>query len=226
MKIAAILSEKGGVGKTTVTVHVGVAAHLAGLDVAIIDLDPQTSAADWADQRGDGTKPEAVAIPPARLDKLLADLRANGTDLVLIDTPREANNAGYIAAKAADFVLIPFKRGGFDFRALKRTLDLCRVANKRPCVLLNGLRIGANRVEADAREALAAKILQLEHECDIAPVVVHDRAAYVTASITAQTAQETDPASDAAAEIDALFLWIAGQLGLSTTPQHDTRAIA
>src|SRR5271166_6925844 len=171
MRTVAILSEKGGVGKTTVTVHVGVAAHRAGLDVAIIDLDPQTSAADWADQRGDGTKPEAVAIPPARLDKLLADLRANGTDLVLIDTPREANNAGYIAAKAADFVLIPFKRGGFDFRALKRTLDLCRIASKRPCLLLNGMRIGASRVEADAREALAA------HECDVAPVVFHDRAA-------------------------------------------------
>jgi len=218
LKAVAILSEKGGAGKTTVTVHLAVAAQLAGLDVAIIDLDPQTSAADWADQRG--SAPEAVAIPPARLDKLLADLRANGVDLVLIDTPREANNAGYIAAQAADFVLIPFKRGGFDFRALKRTLDLCRIASKRPCLLLNGMRIGASRVEADAREALAA------HECDVAPVVFHDRAAYVTASITTKTAQETDPASDAAAEIEALFLWIAGQLELSTTQQRDRKASA
>jgi chromosome partitioning protein len=226
VKTVAVVSEKGGVGKTTVIVHVGVAAQFAGLDVAIIDLDPQTSAADWADERGEGSKPEAVAIPPARLDKLLVDLRTNRTDLVLIDTPREANNAGYIAAKAADLVLIPFKRGGFDFRALKRTLDLCRVASKRPCVLLNGLRIGANRVEADAREALAARILQLEHECDIAPVVVHDRAAYVTASITAKTAQETDPTGAAAAETEALFLWIAGQLRLSTTPQREKKAIA
>jgi chromosome partitioning protein len=226
VKVVAVVSEKGGVGKTTVIVHVGVAAQLAGLDVAIIDLDPQISAADWADERGEGSKPEAVAIPPARLDKLLAGLRTNGTDLVLIDTPREANNAGYIAAKAADLILIPFKRGGFDFRALKRTLDLCRVASKRPCVLLNGLRIGANRVEADAREALTAKISQLEHECDIAPVVVHDRAAYVTASITAKTAQETDPESAAAAETEALFLWIARQLKLSTTPQRQQKAIA
>lgn len=100
MKAVAVLSEKGGAGKTTVTVHLAVAAHLAGLDVAVIDLDPQASAADWADQRG--STPEAVAIPPARLDKLLADLRTNGADLVLIDTPREANNAGYIAAQAAD----------------------------------------------------------------------------------------------------------------------------
>lgn len=218
MKSVAVLSEKGGAGKTTVTVHLAVAAHLAGLDVAIIDLDPQASAADWADQRGG--VPEAVAIPPARLDKLLADLRTNGADLVIIDTPREANNAGYIAAQAADFVLIPFKRSGYDFRALKRTLDLCRIANKRPCLLLNGMRVGANRVEADTREALAA------HECDVAPVVLHDRAAYVTTSITTKIAQETHPASEAAAETEALFLWIAGQLELSTTPQRDRKAIA
>jgi chromosome partitioning protein len=218
MKVVTVLSEKGGAGKTTVTVHLAVAAQLAGLDVAIIDLDPQASAAEWADQRGGA--PEAVAIPSARLDKLLADLRTNGADLIFIDTPREANNAGYTAVQAADFVLIPFKRGGFDFRALKRTLDLCRIASKRPCLLLNGMRIGASRVEADAREALAA------HECDIAPVVFHDRAAYITASITTKTAQEMDPTGDAAAEINSLFLWIAGQLELSTTPQRDRKAIA
>ena len=80
------------------------------------------------------------------------------------------------------------------------------------------MRVGASRVEADAREALAA------YDCDVAPVVFHDRAAYVTTSITTKTAQETDPASEAAAEIEALFVWIARQLGLSTTPQRDRRA--
>jgi hypothetical protein len=52
MKVIAVLSEKGGAGKTTVTVHLAVAAQLAGLDVAVIDLDPQGSAADWCDRRG------------------------------------------------------------------------------------------------------------------------------------------------------------------------------
>jgi hypothetical protein len=56
--------------------------------------------------------------------------------------------------------------------------------------------------------------------------VFHDRPLYITASITTTTAQETDPASDAAAEIEALFLWIAGQVELSTTQQRDKMAIA
>jgi hypothetical protein len=44
--------------------------------------------------------------------------------------------------------------------------------------------------------------------------------------VDTKTAQETDPASDAAAEIEALFLWIAGQVQLSTTQQRDKVAIA
>ena len=218
MKVLAVLSEKGGAGKTTVTVHLAVAAQLAGLDVAIIDLDPQASAADWSDRRG--SQPEAVAIPPARLDKLLGDLRANGADLAIIDTGRDSNNAGYTAAQAADLILIPCRGGGFDFRALSRTLDLCRLGRKRPWLLLNGMRPGANRAAADAREALAG------HECDIAPVTIHDRAAYRAASITAKTAQETEPDSAAAGEISQLYLWIAGQLELSTTRQPDMEATA
>lgn len=217
-RVVAIVSEKGGAGKTTVVVLIAVAAQLAGLTVAIIDLDPQTSAADWADDRG--AAPEAVAIPPNRLEKLLDELRKNGTDLVLIDTPREAGNAGYVAAKAADFVLIPFKRGGFDFRALDRTLNVCRLAEKRPWLVLNGIKPGATRIEADARQSLA------DRECNVAPVVLHERTPYEIASITARTPQETDPESAAAAEIETLFVWLSGQLGLSTIIQHDKLKIS
>lgn len=218
MKVLAILSEKGGAGKTTVTVHLAVAAQLAGLDVAVIDLDPQASAADWSDRRG--KDPEAVAIPPARLDKLLSDLRANGADLAIIDTGRDSNNAGYTAAQAADLILIPCRGSGFDFRALSRTLDLCRLSHKRPRLLLNGMRPGASRAAADAREALSG------HDCDIAPIIIHDRAAYRAASITGRTAQEAEPGSAAAVEISQLYSWIDGQLELSTTGQTDMKATA
>jgi len=217
MKVIAILSEKGGAGKTTLTVHLAVAAQLAGLETAIIDLDPQGSSADWGDRRG--AAPEAVAIPPIRLEKLLTDLRGNGADFVVIDTGRDSNNAGYTAAQAADFALVPCRAGGFDFQALSRTLDMCRLAHKRPCLLLNGMRPGASRAEKDAREALAGP----DH--DIAPMVLHDRAAYRAASITTRTPQETEPGSTAAEEIATLFTWILGQLKLSTTPRPHKQAI-
>jgi chromosome partitioning protein len=211
MKTVAVLSEKGGAGKTTLSVHLAVAAQLAGFDSAIIDLDPQASAADWSDRRG--TAPEAVAIPPARLTHLLTQLDGRGDHLAIIDTGRDSNNAGYTAAQSADLILIPCRGGGFDFRALGRTLDLCKLAGKRPFIVFNAMRPGAIRAEADAREAVAGL------DCDLAPVILHDRAAYKAASIAARTAQETDPKSLAAAEIAALFSWLSIQLGLTTTRQ-------
>jgi chromosome partitioning protein len=213
VKILAVLSEKGGAGKTTVSVHLAVAAQLAGLNTAIIDLDPQASSADWCDRRG--SAPEGVAIPPSRLEKLLSDLRGNETDLVVLDCGRDSHNAGYLAAMASDFALIPMRTGGFDFQALNRTLDMCRLAGKRPCLLLNGMRPGATRAVKDAREALAGD------DRDIAPMVMHTRAVYATASITARTAQEMEPGSAAAEEVTSLSRWILGQLGLSTTRQKD-----
>jgi chromosome partitioning protein len=186
------------------------------MDAAIIDLDPQASAADWGDRRG--SPPEAVAIPPARLVRLLDQLRENDAGLVVIDTGRDSNNAGYTAALAADLILIPCRPGGFDFRALGRTLDLCKLAQRRPFVVLNAMRPGANRAEAEARAAISAL------ECDVAPVVIHERSAYRVASIAARTAQEADPKSEAAAEIAALFAWLAKQVGLPTTRQKGDRA--
>ena len=55
MKTLAVLSRKGGTGKTTLAIHLAVAAENAGHTVVLIDLDPQASAAKWDDQRDDDT---------------------------------------------------------------------------------------------------------------------------------------------------------------------------
>jgi chromosome partitioning protein len=228
MHVVAVLSEKGGAGKTTVTIHIAVAATLAGLDTVIIDLDPQASSADWGDRRGEGVSPEATAIPPVRLKKLLGELRGNGVQMAVIDTGRDSNNAGYTAAQAADLVLIPCKPGGFDVQALNRTLNLCRLAGKRPYVVLNELHPGATRAEADMRESLLAIDGETKgrvYDCEICPVTLYRRTAYRNASITNKTAQETEPQSVAALEIGSLYKWINQQLVLSTKRQFEKETI-
>jgi chromosome partitioning protein len=209
MKVVAIISEKGGAGKTTLTVHLATAAQLAGQSAVILDLDPQGSSYSWAERRG--APPEAEATVPVALAGWLDKLREAQAGVVFLDTGRDSNNAGYTAAKAADLVLIPCRVGGFDFLALDRTLDLCRLAGKRPFVVLNAVRPGSVRAEADARDALA------EHECELCPAVLHDRADFRAASITARSAQETEPKGKAAEEVAALYSWLSSQLGLSTT---------
>ena len=66
MRTIAILSQKGGSGKTTLALHLGVAAEKAGQLAAVIDLDPQASAAGWKDSRPQET-PVVVSVPAARL---------------------------------------------------------------------------------------------------------------------------------------------------------------
>ena len=47
MKIVALISQKGGAGKTTLAVHLASRAAADGKTTAIIDLDPQATAASW-----------------------------------------------------------------------------------------------------------------------------------------------------------------------------------
>ena len=51
MKTVAIISQKGGSGKTTIAVHLAVCAELSKKRAAIIDLDPQASALEWHTRR-------------------------------------------------------------------------------------------------------------------------------------------------------------------------------
>ncbi|HEX4077922.1 MAG TPA: ParA family protein [Rhizomicrobium sp.] len=85
MKTVAMLSQKGGTGKTTLTLHLAVAAEAAGRATVVIDLDPQASAAGWKDSRK-AEAPAVISVPAARLPQALQAAQDGGADLVLIDT--------------------------------------------------------------------------------------------------------------------------------------------
>ena len=86
MRTIAVVSQKGGAGKTTLSVHLAVAAARAGYSVAVIDLDQQATAAQWADWRNDDTV-AVVAAPHGRLLPTLEEARRSEVDLVIIDSP-------------------------------------------------------------------------------------------------------------------------------------------
>ena len=106
MKTIAIISQKGGAGKTTLALHFAVGAGERNQSVAIIDLDPQASAAGWKDLRTD-ERPAVVSTQPARLAQVLATALNHGVELAIIDTAPHSESAALSAARAADFILIP-----------------------------------------------------------------------------------------------------------------------
>lgn len=110
MLTLAVISQKGGAGRTTLALNLAVAAHLEGETALVVDLDPQASAAAWHDSRGrDG--PLVVSAQAMRLEEVLALAVEHGAAVAMIDTAPHSEAAALAAARAADLVLIPCRPG-------------------------------------------------------------------------------------------------------------------
>lgn len=201
MKTIAILSQKGGAGKTTLALHLAAAAEAAGNPCAVIDLDPQASAAGWKDTR-EGETPVVVAMPHSRLAAGLQAAKEGGAALCIIDTAPHSEGAAMAAARAADLVLIPCRAGILDLRAIGTTAELVKIAGKKAFVVLNALPPRASHILSDAREAVAV------HGIEVCPVTLQQRAAYGHALTAGQTAPEYEPEGKAAEEIAELRAWL------------------
>ena len=70
MYALAVISRKGGTGKTTLALHLAVAAMLYGFKTVVIDLDPQASASKWFDIRGEDDL-TVVSAHATRLKQIL-----------------------------------------------------------------------------------------------------------------------------------------------------------
>jgi chromosome partitioning protein len=207
MRTIAVMSQKGGAGKTTLSVHLAVAAQQAGYRAAIVDLDPQATARKWGDKRG--AEPEAIGDHAERLPHLIEAARTNGADLLIIDTAPNADRASLAAARAADLILIPCRPAAFDLEAIEATSDLASIAKKPAWVVLNSAPI-RSAITDEAAKGLKAKGTK------VCPHVIHVWVAYSHSVIDGRTALEFEPEGKAADEVRTLFKWSCGQVGLST----------
>lgn len=208
MKTVAIISQKGGAGKTTVAIHLAVAAEQRGLRAAVFDLDPQASATSWSDKRHLPT-PAVVAAQAPRLPNLLDQAASQAADLILIDSAPNADAASLAAARVAEVILIPCRPAAFDLDAIGTTLNLAAVANKPAWVLLNA-------VPSHGRLGEEAAIALTQGGVQVVPLTLHQLVAFTHAVNDGRTAQEYDPQSRAATEVTALFTWLATLLGMQT----------
>src|SRR2546421_135620 len=126
MRTLAIVSQKGGSGKTTVAVHLATCAELHGQNTALIDLDPQANALGWKQRRAD-TPPDVAACTPDDLRNVLKEARRGGFDLVVLDTPPHTDATAAVAVQHAGLVLVPCRPSTFDLDAIGNTLAIAEL---------------------------------------------------------------------------------------------------
>ena len=202
--IAALLNQKGGVGKTTLALHLAGSWAGKGRRVLVVDADPQGSALDWAEQRGREGLASRFSVVGLARDLLHRELPevAWGYDDVLIDGPPRVATIARSALIAASVVLIPVQPSPFDGWASEEMLRMLAEARVyRPDLparmLLN--RCAARTVIArETGEDLA------EHDPPVLCARIGQRVAFADAARSGRLVDEVPNGAIAAREIAAL----------------------
>ena len=207
MRTIALISQKGGSGKTTLAVHLAVAAATAKQKVAIIDLDPQASATKWSDRR-EAELPMVLSVHASRLPQEIKRVKDAGCQLLILDTAPHADSAALEAAKFADIVLVPCRPAILDIEAIATTLELIHTKNTSVYVVMNA-------VAPKGREALEAAEAIAELGTPVCPIRLVSRVAFSRSLIDGQSAQECAPRDKASQEIKKLYAFVRKRLKAS-----------
>jgi chromosome partitioning protein len=201
--IIALLSEKGGCGKTTIVTNLARAFQKRGKAILLVDSDPQGSLRDWLAAAGEESDyPVMIAMDKPAMMKDLGSV-AKQYDLVFVDgCPK---SMGMIAATitVADIVLIPTQPSGFDLWAANSVVDLIKqrqeIANGKPqAAFVISRQITNTRLASESRQALQ------ELGVPIFESYTSQKIAYAHASSNGRTVLDTEPLGIAAREISAL----------------------
>jgi chromosome partitioning protein len=203
MKVIVLASAKGGVGKSTLSAHLAIAAEAAGAGpVVLIDTDPQASLSKWWNKRQADT-PGFAGIKGG-LPATLAGLAKSGMSLAIVDTPPALSASIEATVETADLVLIPVTPSPIDLEAVGSTVNIVANTRRQSAFIVNKAKRNS-LLTADTAEAL-------QRHGDVAPVLVDDRLDYRTGMIQGNTAQEYAPKGKAAVEMRDLWAYVARRL--------------
>lgn len=204
MKTIVFANQKGGAGKTTLAGHLAVQADQEGLGpVVLMDSDPQGSLSEWWNARAAET-PFFQAAELSNLAGQLETMKQAGVKLVVIDTPPAVTDTIRTVIAVADLVVIPSRPSPHDLRAVRSTIELVEQAQKPMVFVVNG---AAQRAKITADAAIA-----LSQHGKVAPVTVFQRTDFAQSMIDGRTAQELDPGSRSAKEVQELLAYVRKQL--------------
>lgn len=211
MRTIALLTQKGGAGRTTLAASLAVAAAQAGEKVIGLDLDPQASLSRWAKRREARNTPDRVMIEPLEGERLphlrtivegLADM---GFSIAIFDTPGADGGTARSVTEVADLCLLPTRPTCLDVDATAATFRAVFLAKRKAAFVLNQCppTYRSSRTSESAKGLTRLGIL--------AEPLLYARMDFQDAIAAGLGVTEYARTSRAAREIEALWAWIGTQ---------------
>lgn len=199
--LISLLNQKGGVGKTTLAVHLAEVFSRLDKSVLLVDADPQGSALDWAAARPENPRFPVIGLPKPTLHRELPAIAKNH-DYVLIDGPPRVNEIARAAIMASDIVIIPVQPSPFDVWAAKEIVDLLNEAstfkeNIKSAFVINR-KIVNTAIGRDVVEALSS------YPVPVLETSICQRVAFAESAAQGLTVLHLEPSGVASQEILSL----------------------
>lgn len=201
MKVISVLNQKGGVGKTTLSINLAAALKAADHSVLLVDADPQGSSMDWAAAREAEPLFSVVGYAKPTIHKTVADIGA-GKDFVIIDGAPRVTDLARSCIMASDLVLIPVQPSPYDIWASQEIVDLIKeAAAYKPelqAAFIINRKIPNTAIGRDVEGALA------EFELPVIETTIDQRVIFAESAAGGISVMEQDAKSQAAKEITTL----------------------
>jgi len=202
VKTLAVMSRKGGAGKTTVAVNLTLAARAMGIRAVLADADPMRSAHEVLKGRE-----EAPALlfetSASKLFTLTEACRRSGVELLIIDTPAAPEADVAEAVKVADLCLAVARPTYLDLAAAVLSVAVIHRLGREGLIVLN--QCAPSRAGVEPPSVLKAfEALRFAH-LPVAPAAVRARMVYQTAFAQGRSVLEIDADGPAAREVRDLF---------------------
>ncbi len=199
--IIGVLNQKGGVGKTTLSINLAAALAFAGHRTLLIDADPQGSALDWQASRQGDTLFPVVGMAKPTLHKDVPGL-ASSYDHVVIDGPPRVNELARSALLASELVLIPVQPSPYDVWAADEIVNLIQeiLLYKETLKSLFAInrKVGNTAIGRDVADALK------DYPFPVAKATISQRIVFAESAALGLSVLELAPKGPASEEIRSL----------------------
>lgn len=210
--IISLVNQKGGVGKTTLSVCLAYESQLRGNKTLLVDADPQASVMSWTDNRDVNLPlPHNLHVISMAKKTLYRDLPAltDGYDVVIIDSPPKITDITISVIAASEFIIVPCTPSPYDIwsseEILKEIIKYHSLNPKRQYAMLINIKRPNTDIAKLAKEAIVALCEKMEESIPVLKTEIYQRVVFQETAVSGLAVQEKDKELKASSEIKELY---------------------